>query len=294
MTNLIPGAYREVSVADVDVALEPGALSALLLGRESYRRTRWIVVRDPSGHVALVEIGRADPEPLFSPICAVEVLAGPEESRYVVRPEIDTAVPSQLAHACDEPDSSAKRCVIVEGRYSHVSFVLDPSPLRVRVREVVPPRPAKLLEQAQRVLDLAEDLPPILLNAETMAVSELIPSEGPLLLQCRSAGDVFAGRDSAFLDQRPQLRDWTLVGCARSSEIHRWFYGTRPRRTVDTCPRNFESNGDGPLLTKCCLLESGVHVEPGLAVVPWGATLSQIREALSALASEAEPAWAPV
>ena len=33
----------------------------------------------------------------------------------------------------------------------------------------------------------------------------------------------------------PARHDWVLVGCHRSREIHRWFYGAGAR--VDICPR---------------------------------------------------------
>ena len=51
--------------------------------------------------------------------------------------------------------------------------------------------------------------------------------------------------------------------------------------------------GDGPLLTKCCLLEDHNADEPGVAVVPWGASLDLVRRALGRLAAAEEPAWAP-
>ena len=63
--------------------------------------------------------------------------------------------------------------MVVEGRYGHVSFILDPEPLRVPVREVVPPEPAKLVDQAQRLLDVAEDLPPIELVSRARRPPEL-------------------------------------------------------------------------------------------------------------------------
>jgi hypothetical protein len=34
------------------------------------------------------------------------------------------------------------------------------------------------------------------------------------------------------------------------------------------------------VVTKCCLLEDRVTVDDGLVVVPWGASLAQIRDGL--------------
>ena len=44
--NLVPAQYREVSVAEVPVPLEEGALRAYLTGRPVYRRTRYIIARN--------------------------------------------------------------------------------------------------------------------------------------------------------------------------------------------------------------------------------------------------------
>ncbi len=45
MANLVPGQYRKVSVATVDVPLTAAALTSHFLGREVYRHTRFVVVR---------------------------------------------------------------------------------------------------------------------------------------------------------------------------------------------------------------------------------------------------------
>ncbi|GAC1541317.1 MAG: hypothetical protein NVS3B12_28810 [Acidimicrobiales bacterium] len=292
MANLIPGAYRGVSVAEVNGSLDAAALRFHFVGREAYRRTRWIAVSNGSGH-ALIEVHRRDDAPLFAPITSIDVLAGPDETCWLERPELDTGVPAQLARAADDPSARGRRCVVVHGRYGHVSFILDPAPIRIRVVEVVPPTPAKLAEQAQRVLDVAEDLPPIVLATQLFALEDVAPAEGSILLPCRGADIELPGRDTWFLDQRPAHQEWTLLGCARSREIHTWFYGCEPAADVDLCPRRLADGLAGPVLTKCCLLEQDIHVEPGLAVVPWGASLGQIGEAVGALAREAEPAWAP-
>lgn len=296
MPNLVPGAYRQVSVAEVDVPLTEQALVAHFQGRECYRRTRFIAVTGPGGH-ALVEVELADRGPLFSPATDVTVLAGPDETVYVQRPEVDTGVPSQLARVAGE--HGAARCVIVEGRYHHVSFLLDPEPIVVHVLEVVPPEPAKLLDQARRVLDVAEDLPPMLLVPDLVDLDALAPPGVEVLLPCRGSGVAIDGAATWYLDQRPARRPWFLVGCARSREIHRWCYGD-DAPNVDVCPRTLAAGRThGALLTKCCLLED--HVETAAAtdgdgpsaVVPWGASLDQVRDALRTLARAAMPAWAP-
>lgn len=286
--NRRPRAYREVSVARVEVPLTADGLTEHFLGRECYRRTRYVVARNGEA-TALVGVEPADPEPLFSPAASVEVLALPAETAYLRLPDVDTGVPSQLAKvAAGRPGT---RAVVVEGRYSHVSFLLDPDPLRVRVCEVVPPHPPKLLDQAQRVLDVAEDLPPMVLDPELVELESLSPDAAVVLLPCRGAGIRLGGREVHYLDERPPEREWTLLGCSRSRQLHRWFYG-RGAPGPDTCPRALAA-GSGPLLTKCCLLEDRTEIDGDIAVVPWGASLEQVRQALADLARRCDPAWAP-
>jgi hypothetical protein len=292
MANLIPRAYRSVAVTDVDVPLDAASLTDHFLGREAYRRTRWIVASNGGGTV-LLGVGRTEEEPLFAPITEVEVLAGADETCVLERPDLDTGIPAQLAQAAADPAATGARCVVVHGRFGHVSFILDPQPVRITVLEVVPPFPAKLLAQAQAVLDVAEDIPPTLLQADEVSLDAVVPPEGAVLLPCRGAEIAIPGRDVSFLDQRPPYAEWTLLGCDRSREIHAWFYGREPAAVVDLCPRRLPVTKRGPLLTKCCLLEGEVRVEPGLAVVPWGASLAQVGQAVRALAEEAAPAWAP-
>ncbi len=199
--NLVPSQYRNVSVADVPVALVPDRLRSFLLGRPVYRRTRYIVARH-GGASAVVQVSKESEVPLFSPVTSVSVLAGPEQTAFVDAPETDTAVPTQLARAAARL-APGFRCVIVRGRYGHVSFILDPAPIRIRVVEVVPPWPPKLADQLSRVLDLAEDLPPVELVPRLVDLDELAATRParalPVPVPGRAAGlgwGVLPGRDS--------------------------------------------------------------------------------------------------
>src|SRR5690606_23052632 len=184
--NLTPDRYREVTLAEVDVPLTEEALAGWFVGRDAYRRTRYIIVsRGPE--IAVVRVTKASEDPLFSPITSVEVLAGPDECRLVDAPQVDTAVPTQLADVA-RTSAAGVRGVVVRGRYGHVSFLLDPDPLRVRVVETVPPEPPKLVHQVQRLLDVADDLPPVEIEPELVDLHELAATRpsGHYLLPCRS------------------------------------------------------------------------------------------------------------
>lgn len=289
--NVVPGAYRGVAVASVECDLEEDPLRRHFIGLQAYRRTRYIVVRN-DGRTAIVAVQKSSEDPLFSPITALQLLVGAADCVYLDEPDVDTAVPTALAQAA-MTHAPGKRGVVVQGRYGHVNFIVDPSPLRVTVREVVPPYPAKLLDQTRRVLDLAEHLPPIELVPDVIELEQLAASapSASYLLPCRGGGISIDGATTDYLDERPGRRSWTLVGCERSQQIHDWFYGERATQ-VDICPRE-RAGGTGAVLTKCCLLEKHIETGDGRVVVPWGASLEQIAEALTAMVTEWEPAWGP-
>jgi hypothetical protein len=283
----MPVRYREVAVTTVDFALTASGLRSHFVGREAYRRTGYVVVHGGSrDEVALLQVQTLSREPLFSPITRVEVLAGPDEAVYVRVPDVDLGVPSQVGRAARQ-HAPGVRCVIVQGRYEHVSFILDPDPIRVRLAEVAPPYPAKLLDQALRVLDVAEDLPPIVLEPQIFDLLELAATRPAqrYLFPCRGSGIAPEGTEVFYLDERPPRRDWLLVGCERSRQIHRHFYGDVPP-TVEMCPRELVQPGTDPILTKCCNLEEGVLQDGMMTVVPWGASLNEVHAGLRRLVAE--------
>jgi hypothetical protein len=290
--NIVPGAYRGVAVTSFDGELDEGSLARQFVGREAYRRTRFIVVRD-GRETAVVAVQKESEEPLFSPITALQLLVGPAECAFVEDPEVDTGVPTALAHAALS-QAPGKRGVVVQGRFAHVNFIIDPVPLHVTVREVVPPYPPKLLDQAKRVLGLAENLPPMELVPDVVNFDQLAQDSTATsyLLPCRGGGVTIEGATVRYLDERPVREEWLLLGCERSEQIHESFYGERAPQ-VDICPRK-RPGGGGATLAKCCLLETHNEVDADrTVVVPWGASLAQIADALATLAREWEPTWAP-
>lgn len=292
--NAVPSAYRGVAVARVDFPLTEDGLIAHFSGRESYRRTRFIVVRGPDGDTALLHVSRDDADSLFAPITHVDVLSMPDETAYVVSPEADTAIPSSLAAVAvrEAPHATA---VVVQGKYRHVSFILNPDPIRLTVLEVIPPQPAKLADQVQRLLDVAEDLPPMVVDVQALDLEDVARSipAGSYLMPCRGSDAAVDDAAVHYLDERPAREEWVLLGCERSRQIHEWFYGDVPPG-IDICPRKVTDPGPGPVLTKCCLLESSIEVEEDRVVVPWGASMAQVRHALDIIAGAREPEWSAV
>jgi hypothetical protein len=282
--NFICRPYRGVSVQHWTEPLEEGPVKEVLLSREGYRRTEFVVLRRDDDATALVRIDCASREALFNAITSVEWLAGPEDCTYVVCPDVDTANATALAEVALTAGNPA--VCVVEGRYQHVNFIVRACPLEVRLVDVVPPGPARLLDLARQAITIDEDLPPVRLVPELLDVRTLAQaaSNEHYLLPCQGSGVDLSGRVD-YLDQRPARADWTLVGCERSRQLHRWFYGDEPDRQVELCPDRLTPTDTGArTLLRCCLLERGIRVEGQRAVVPWGTNLSEVQSALRALA----------
>ena len=73
--------------------------------------------------------------------------------------------------------------------------------------------------------------------------------------------------------------NWRLLVCERSRQIHVALYGAEPHARVEFCPRAL-APGDGRTLIKCCLLERGIERAGSTTIVPWGATLEEVRDSL--------------
>jgi hypothetical protein len=289
--NFICRPYRGVSVQHWDGPVEEAAVKEVLLSREAYRRTEFIVLRGADDATALVQITCSSHDALFNPVIAVEWLGGPGDCTYVVRHDVDSANATALAEVAltdgARPAESASPICVVEGRYQHVNFIVRARPTEIRLVDVVPPEPPRLLDLARQAITIDDDLPPVRLCPELLDVRALAAAapDDHYLLPCQGAGLDLPGTVD-YLDQRPARAAWTLVGCERSRQFHRWFYGGEPDRQVELCPDRLtpaDSGAETPTLLRCCLLERGIRVEGHRAVVPWGTNLSEVQAALRAL-----------
>jgi hypothetical protein len=280
--NFIARPYRGVSVQDAP-SLKPDALLEHVRSRRVYRRTEFIVAVHGEER-ALVQLERGDGDGILVGVRDARVLAGPDQVAFVVDGTVDTGNASQLARVSDRD----ALVTVVEGRFQHVNFIYAPAPLRIRVVEVVPPFPPKLLDMARTVLEYDEELPPLQLDLVAIDL-RVMAAEHPAehyLFPCRCAG-LDLGAPVDFLDAGPPAAaDWTLLGCERSRQIHEALYGHDPHERVDFCPLLVEGEpGPEPTLLKCCLRERGIERSGARMTVPWGASLEEVRAALKELAA---------
>ena len=282
--NVVPLPYRQVSVQPYQGAMTESAIKAHLLGREAYRRTNFIVLHRgdvETSELAVAAVLRTEDGPLFSPITSVEVLALPDTCVYAKDPSVDCANRSALATLAHKHGIGADRTLVVGGLYDHVNFIHHPDPLVLRIVEVAPPEPPKLFDLVRHVLTYA-DLPAIRVELERIEIADLAhqhPS-AEYLVPCRSGGLDQLGGHVSFLDERPEKRrDWVLVGCERSLQFHRHYYGDEPPR-VEMCPRRIAGARTEPTMVKCCLLEFDIEREGQVMTVPWGTDLAMVERAL--------------
>jgi hypothetical protein len=288
--NFVPLPYRRVSYQPYEGAMDAPAIRAHLLAREVYRRTDVVILHNARREYAVAAVERAGSEELFVPALAVEVLALPADCVFIQSPDTDPANRSALARVASAHGVTARQTAIVQGMFDHINLIHRPDPLRLRIVEVAPPDPPKLFKMAEHVLSYA-DLPPILLELERIELRALCASVRPeaYLVPCRSGGLDDLGAPVYFLDERPaQRQPWTLIGCERSLQFHRHYYGDEPPR-VEMCPRRLALGSRSglknmPTLLKCCLLEFDIEREGETVICPWGADLPMVERALRLLA----------
>lgn len=287
--NFVPLPYRRVSYQPYEGAMTEAAIRAHLLAREVYRRTDVVVLHKVEHELAVAAVQRAGSDALFARVEAVEVLALPADCVFIRSSETDPANRSALAKLAHEHCIDSDRTAVVQGAFDHINIIHRPDPLVLRVVEVAPPDPPKLYKMAEHVLSYA-DLPPICLELERIDLRELCARVRPeaYLVPCRSGGLDDLGAPVYFLDERPPVRrPWTLIGCERSLQFHRHYYGDEPPR-VEMCPRQLAPASGRPTLLKCCLLEFDIEQEGMMAVVPWGADLPMVEQALGLLSRGVE------
>jgi len=287
--NFVPLPYRRVSYQPYKGVMTDAAITEHLLGCEVYRRTDIAVLHQQDVGFAVVAVQRQNSENLFTRVENLEILALPEDCIFLQSPDTDPANRSALAKLAKEHEVGSDKTLIVQGSFDHINIIHHPDPLVLRVVEVAPPEPPKLYKMVEHVLTYA-DLAPIYLQLERIDLHELCKDSNAeaYLVPCRSGGLDDLNAPVYFLDERPALRQpWTLIGCERSLQFHRHYYGDEPKR-IEMCPRKLANQSRQPTLLKCCMLEFDIEQDGNTMIVPWGADLKMVETALRNLSKEVE------
>jgi len=280
---MIPRHCGDVGVQEVQFELNEENLIRHFLGRRSYTRTKFYVVRNGS-HWAAVEVSKNVTKALFQPIEAVKVISLPDRTRFVHEPDMDVLdIGALLKVQARHPG----KLVVFKGRFEHVSFVDVKLPARIRIIDVVPPHPSKL-EAIMQSLVGAEHAS-LIIDSKLVDITHLTQEnkDGVLIFPCRAS---YEGTSEAkgrfYLDQAPplskeQIESSLLVGCPLSARIFEEIYGSKPR-LANICVRETTvvSSDDPPTISRCCKVKEGVEVDGRMILVPWGANICEVAEAL--------------
>jgi hypothetical protein len=279
--NLVPLPYSRVAVQHVDFPLDERGLRSFLRGKETWFETDYVAFRR-GDDCAVAEVHKMDGEDQFRRITDVGIVSLADETRWVDDVSVDTGNPSALAEKARALGVTASETLVVNGLYEHVNFIHRPQPTIIEVFDLSPPEPPRLLDMARRVL-ANRDFPAVVLNPHIQSIPELVEpaSHRPILFPC-GISQLKATSTAFYLDERPARQDWVLVGCERSRRIHQHVYGDDPPR-IELCPKRLFASDGGLALMRCCMVEKSFSLCGKVGIVPWGAELSVIEDALRAL-----------
>jgi hypothetical protein len=285
MANLVPLPYSRVAVQHAAFPLDEKSIRGFLDGKEVWFETDYVVFRS-GGDCAVARIVQRELPGFFRPIDSVEIVSLPESTHWVEDASVDPGNPSALAEKARALGVGPSETLVVRGLYEHVCFIHRPAPIVIDVFDLSPPEPPRLLDMARRVLAYRQ-LPATVIRPHVQPILDLTGDLAgrPLLLPC-GISQLKSTVDAFYLDERPERRDWVLLGCERSRQIHRHLYGDDCPR-IDLCPRQLFDAGDALALMRCCMVEKRVELWGNVAIVPWGAELPLVEEALTALIARA-------
>ncbi len=280
---MLPDHCKDVSVREVDFELTEDEIARHTVGKKAYTRTEFIILKH-GGNYAIVRVFKEGGVDLFRPISAHKVIALPDDVVFIQDEAIDVLNRPRMAGISQRYPG---KTVIVQGLFNHVSFVQASEVLSLHVFDVVPPYPAKLSYLVAKALDAGLVDLPIVVTQETVDLNDLerqvkTPME---VFPCRASG-LTSEKTVYFLDETPKIEGkLTLVGCDLSLRIFQSIYHKKPE-FISMCPQELAPRDGKKRIVKCCRVKEGFELEGDLAIVPWGATVSDVAQAIRALFKE--------
>ena len=284
--TMFPEHCKEVSVRSVDFALDEESIKGYLAGKKAYIRTRYIAFNNGDSW-AVAEIRRQSVNGVLQPIEAVDIVALPDETTFVDAPSLDVLSASVMGGL---RESSGTKCVVVRGKADHISFFIDEEPLRLKIFDVVPPAPTKLVDLVDEALRSHLQDHYVKYDVEEVDIRRLdgLSDAEHVLFPCKASG-LEHEASIGYLDDTPPLDEavaekTVLVGCSLSARIFKALYGLEPH-LVNMCPVDLLDSAtmEGPVLTKCCRVKEGCDIRGNVAIVPWGARVDDVACALQKL-----------
>lgn len=279
---MLPEHCKDVAVKEVSFELTEEKIAENVKGKRAYTRCEYYVLRN-GGDTAVVGITKADGVELFRPIISHEIVSMPKDTIYLKDEDINVINQPAMAEVSQSyPDKT----VVVEGKFGHVSFTSPGMILSLDVLDVVPPYPSKLSSLVKTALDSGMIDLPVVAEYSDIDINRLAQTvqHGSILFPCRASG-LHSDKKDYYLDQLPEIKEkCTLIGCELSERIYRSIYNEKIER-VEMCPRKLAPNDGKKRIVKCCKIKNGHKIEGSLAMVPWGATVKEVIDAVNDLFS---------
>ncbi len=283
---MFPKHCKEVSLKKVSFPLTEEEILKNLIGKPTYKKTKFMVLNNEKDW-AVVSIQRPETKELFSNIESIDIISLPESTLYIEDPEIDVLSPTSMLEKAEEMGT---KTLVLKGKFEHISFIHDEKVQPLRVLEVVPPEPPKLVDMVKKILYSGSINKPVKIIPEILDLRDLIQDcKNPsIVFPCQASG-LENENDFFYLDEGPELskeknNSVCLIGCNLSLKIFKTMYGFEPE-FLNFCPkkRALEMKSTVPILTKCCEIKEGYELIENIVVVPWGATQKEVGDALNNL-----------
>lgn len=277
---MMPSHCKNVSVKNVSFPLTIDNITRHIRGKKAYTTTEYFVLKNRQT-VAVIGVTKEECMELLRPIVGFEIISLPSSTIYVEDPRIDVLSASQMARLSLEHKG---KTVVVSGMFNHVSFVRDEKPIELMVMDVVPPYPSKLSVLVEKALEMDVSEYPVVMIAESIDLNALasnVKTSG-IVFPCRASG-ITSRKPIFFLDETPEIvTDVTLIGCDLSKRIFLSYYKKNVPH-INMCPKDLAPEDGRVRIVKCCRLKKGFELKGRMAIVPWGATIKEVADALRAL-----------
>ncbi|UAL07147.1 MAG: hypothetical protein KRP56_04700 [Candidatus Methanogranum gryphiswaldense] len=274
---------KDVSLRDVTVPLTIEGITDLMVGWKAYKRTEYLVLRNGKD-IAVIMIEKVGNKELFQNLSAYEIVSLPVDTVYHEDPGLDVLNAPALARV---QVLYPGKTVVVCGMFSHINFIKDIEPLKLRVIDNVPPSPSKLGVLVDIALASGFVDHPIVTEKIDIDMADRVKDVDTeaVMFPCR-VSNLKAEIPFYFLDEAPTLKhEVTLIGCNLSDRIFESLYGTHPK-FINVCPMDNVPLDGIRTIVKCCKVKEGHTRNGNLVIVPWGATVPEVVDAINDLFSE--------
>lgn len=244
---------KDISVKEVDFPLTVKGITEGLANWKVYRRSEYLVLKNGQD-ASVLKIGASESDRLFKDLDSFEVVSLPDETVLLECEDVDVLNASSMARI---QSLHPGKTIVVKGMFSHVGLAKGLIAHRIRVVDVIPPRPSKLRYFVEKAIDSGLIDHPVIPEYREIDLERLAEESGSksVMFPC-SASEAASSMDVLYLDRTPVVTgDVTLIGCSLSERIFKEVYGSQPE-LINMCPCQYAYPGI-PTIVKCCRIKEG-------------------------------------